>query len=200
MTKDIKDPIIFPESDPDINESLKTLHNGGVILYPTDTIWGLGCDALNEDAIQRIYNIKERKAQNPLVLLVSDRDMLQEYIPYVHPRILTLLELHERPLTLIYNNPVSLPAGLVSKDNTVAIRIPMHPFCRSLVSAFGRPITSTSANKSGLDYPSSFQHIQSDIISEVDYVVKFGQNSLEDATPSIIASFDESGHLHFIRK
>jgi L-threonylcarbamoyladenylate synthase len=200
MTKDIKDPFIFPESDPDINESLNTLRKGGVILYPTDTIWGLGCDALNEDAIQHIYKIKNRKALNPLVLLVSDRDMLQEYIPYVHPRILTLLELHERPLTLIYPNPKGLPPGLVSKDNTVAIRIPLHPFCQSLISAFGRPITSTSANKSGLSFPSNFSQIQSDVISEVDYIVKFGQNSLQDATPSVIASFDKGGHLHFIRK
>jgi L-threonylcarbamoyladenylate synthase len=183
-------------------ECTDALKEGKVILYPTDTIWGLGCDPWDEEAVERIYRIKNRKRDQPLLLLVDSLDMLRQYVESIHPRIETLLAFHERPLTLIYPNPKNLPDYLLASDGSIGIRICQSKICCDLIRQFGKPITSTSPNVSGTPAPEHFGEIQSDILSKVEYVL--WQPNLDElmgkATPSVIAKFDESGVLEFLRQ
>lgn len=181
------------------DDIVRTLKGGGSILYPTDTIWGLGCSALNEDAIRNVYEIKQRDSSKPFILLVSNIKMLKCYIHRIHPRIETLLDYYDRPITIIYEKAMNLPPLAQSKNGSVAIRIPRDPFCSELISRFGGPIVSTSANISGDEIPMNFNDIHPKIKNEVDYIVKYRQNDKEQKPSSIIVSYDEEGELNFIR-
>jgi L-threonylcarbamoyladenylate synthase len=168
-------------------------------LYPTDTIWGIGCSALIEDAIERIYEIKQRDSSKPFILLVSDLKMLKRYITRIHPRIETLLDYYDRPLTIIYNEAQNLPDLAVSRHKTVGIRITRDPFCQELISRLNAPLISTSANISGEDIPAIYQDINPNVIDAVDYVVRYRQHDQRKREESIIVSYDEEGELNFIR-
>lgn len=183
----------------DLNEAVHTVRKGGVILYPTDTIWGLGCDATNLDAIERIYSIKGRRPEKPFVLLASDLEMVKKYVREIHPRVETLLHYHERPLTLVYKHLGNLPPVLYADGKTVAIRIARDAFCRELIASCGVPLVSTSANKSDAPFAANFAEIDEEIKEAVDYIVKHRQGEKQEFTPSVIASFDRKGMLHFIR-
>ena len=183
-----------------ISEISEQLETGGVILYPTDTIWGLGCDATNERAIRRIFNIKNRSLNQPLVILVDSIEMLKEYVPQIHPRVETLLTLHERPLTIVHPQSQNLPQILKGDFSSIGIRVAKDPFCRALIAAFGKPIVSTSANKSKQPYPKHFGEITSEIFKEVDYVVRYRQNDTDPGEPSVIATYNQLGELDFLRK
>ena len=123
-----------------------TLEDGGLILYPTDTIWGIGCDATNPEAVQKIFDLKNRSHDNPFVILVNSIAMLKEYVEHVHPRIETLLIHHVQPLTMIYDQAKNLPSIACSKEGSVAIRVVQDSFCRELISQFGKPLIASSAN------------------------------------------------------
>lgn len=182
-----------------IKEISGILQTGGVILYPTDTIWGLGCDATNEKAIQAINRIKKRKPGKPLIILVNSVEMLKEYVPDVHPRVETLLLLHKRPLTVIHSKYHGLPSILSGGQESIGVRIVQDDFCQELISDLGVPIVSTSANVATQPAPRHFGEITSDIFKRVDYVVRYRQEDKTTTEPSVIVTYDENGELVFLR-
>lgn len=167
-----------------IQKALEVLRSGGVILYPTDTVWGIGCDATDPEAVAKIYEIKEREDSKSLVLLASDMDMICRYVREVPEMAVQLVEVNDKPMTIIYPDAVAgekgnmkadrhcLAFNAVAEDGTVGIRIPMMDFCQQLVSRFGRPIVSTSANISGEPTPKKFAEIPESIRSAVDHIVE----------------------------
>ncbi len=155
----------------EITDTISFLNNGATILYPTDTVWGIGCDATNENAIKKIYSIKQREQDKSLLILVDGFKMLQKYIPNIPKKIRTYVEKQSEPTTVIYSNPIGLAKNSIAKDNTIAIRIVKNNFCHALIKEFGKPIVSTSANISGTNTPTQFKAIDSKIINAVDYVV-----------------------------
>ena len=181
------------------SEILTILNNGGIILYPTDTIWGIGCDATNEDAVEKIYQIKDRAHNKGFIILVDSLKMLRQYVEYIHPRIDTLLNYHTRPLTVVYEKGVNLAPGVLSKNGTVAVRIVQDPFCKELIAHFGKPLVSTSANMSGSPFPTHFGEISSDVLEKIDFVVRYRQDDREFSPPSPIIRLDENEELEFLR-
>lgn len=183
----------------DINRIVDILDEGGVILYPTDTIWGLGCDAHNEEAINKIYDIKQRSKGKPLSLIASSIEMIKSHVVFVHPKIETLLSYHERPLTVIYDEAKNLPENLVSDDGSIAIRLVKDEFCIQLIEALGRPIVSTSANMSNAPLAANFGQITSDILSKADYIVKHRQDDKTIGEPSVMIKLSPKAELIFVR-
>lgn len=165
------------DSAPIIQEAVKVLREGGVILYPTDTVWGIGCDATNEKAVARVFEIKRRSEAKSLVLLASDLDMVAKYIKVIPSIAIDLVEVNDAPMTIIYPGAQYLASNVVAADGSVGIRIPLteeNPagaFCRELVYRLRRPLVSTSANISGEPTPASFAEISDEIKGAVDYVV-----------------------------
>ncbi len=185
----------------DISEIARLLEAGSIICYPTDTIWGIGCDAANEAAVARISALKGRAPEKGYVLLVSSIEMLKKYVPKIHPRLETLLAFHQRPITIVYErNVVGLPAVVKAPDGSAAIRVAQDEFCQKLIAAFGRPLVSTSANISDEPFPATFGGISSEILGGVDYVVKYRQDDKEPGEPSSIAKLDRHHELEFIRE
>ena len=176
------------------------MKNGGLILYPTDTIWGIGCDVNNVPAIKKVYQLKQRDLQKNFVLLVSSLEMLQQYVRHVHPRISTLLSYHRRPLTVVFDGARNLPEELIAEDGSIAIRIVQDEFCRELIEAYGCPIIATSANISEQPFPANFGEISSEIITGVDYVVRHRQHEKTLGEPSVIVRVEEDGELVFLRE
>lgn len=182
-----------------IEQAIGVLRRGGVLLYPADTIWGIGCDATRQDAIRRVYEIKGREYNKPLIVLVADIPQLYEVVAGVHPRIDTLLHLHERPLTVIYPRVKEAYKHLAAPDGSLAVRVVKSGFCHTLIEAYGTPLVSTSANISGEPSPVKFGNISSSIIAMVDLAVPaFTEKGITGA-PSVIARYDENGELDFIR-
>src|SRR3990170_5195777 len=178
-----------------IEHAVSVLSEGGIILYPADTIWGIGCDALNKDAINKIYSIKERQSGKGLIVLVSNLDQLYEVAASVHPRIDTLLHYHERPLTIVYPAAKKPFEHLIAKDGSIAIRLVKSGFCHELISAYSRPLVSTSANLTGEPSPTTFGTISSLILSKVDYALPAYTEKGMTGTPSVIAKYDQNGDL-----
>ena len=158
-----------------IQQALEVLRKGGIILYPTDTVWGIGCDATNPEAVAKVYEIKRRADSKSLVLLASDMDMICRYVKEVPEMARQLVEVNDKPMTIIYPGAVTGQYGLaqntVAEDGTVGIRIPMMDFCQQLVARLGRPLVSTSANISGALTPKKYAEISEEIRSAVDHVV-----------------------------
>lgn len=182
----------------EIRHSLNVLSTQGVILYPTDTVWGLGCDATNNKAVQKIYKIKQRNERKSLVILVDSLAMLQQYIEHISPRAIAVLNEATNPTTIIYNKPKGLATNVVATDDTVAIRIVQHQFCQKLIKQFGKPIVSTSANMSNKPTPMSFKEIEAPILNGVDYVVNLHRDSIATQASRIIKIL-ENGELQILR-
>ncbi len=185
------------------NDNLKDiaaiLKTGGLILYPTDTIWGIGCDATNADAVNRVYELKQRDKSKSFVLLANSLEMVKKYVVDLHPRIDTLLHFHVRPLTVVYDQARNLPNNVTAADGSIAIRIVQDSFCQKLIAKLGRPLVSTSANISNEPFPTHFGSISSAVIRGVDYVVKYRQHERPDTQPSVVVRFDKDGELIFLR-
>jgi len=177
----------------EINNALKVLTNGGVILYPTDTIWGLGCDASNTEAVARIYLIKKRIDNNALISLVADKNQLQE-----HTAVNIQQAENSLPTTIIYQQVCGLTPNLLGGNKSAAIRIVQDHFCKQLIQLFGKAIVSTSANISGNQAPKQFSEISDEIKKNVDYIVNLRQNELMP-TPSSILMINEDGSIKKIR-
>ena len=161
-----------------IEEAVRVLRQGGVILYPTDTVWGLGCDATSEQAVERIFRIKKRSSAKSLVLLACDMDMVARYVKEIPDIAIDLVEVNDAPMTIIYPGAQLLAPNVVAEDGSVGIRIPLDTednspasFCRQLVRRLGKPLVSTSANISGEDAPKCFRDISEEIAGSVVYVV-----------------------------
>ncbi len=186
-------------TEQDIKEVLEVLKKGGTILYPTDTIWGIGCDATNFKAVEKVYRIKERMRDKSMIILVKDREMLTHYVREVPEIADELITSMQDPLTIIYPGARNLPKNVIANDGSIAIRIPRHDFCQQLLSAFGKPVTSTSANVSGVASPYSFIGILEHIKNSVDYIVPAKHQSIGSTKPSTIVKFDQQGELHVLR-
>ena len=179
------------------NEYLK---RGSIILYPTDTIWGLGCDATNIDAINRIFAIKKRIMSKSLLILLDEAEKLPLYIDHIPEIAWDLIEQANRPTTFIYKHVKNLPKNLIAQDGTIAIRIVRNEFCKRLISLFGKPIVSTSANVSGFSTPVSFSQISEDIKNQVDYIVEPSLSSVEDIKPSTMIRFIDDYTFEVVRE
>ena len=183
----------------DIEECLQVLNNGGLILYPTDTIWGIGCDATNEEAVRKIYTLKERATnKNMIILLAEEKDILT-YVTQPDLQIFDYIQGISKPVTVIYEGATGLAENLVSEDGTIAIRIVNDPFCRYLLKRFRKPIVSTSANISGYPAPGVFTDIDAAIKNGVDYIVQHRQDDLYIAIPSAIIKWNKNGIPTIIR-
>ncbi len=175
------------------------LDEGGLILYPTDTIWGIGCDATNSAAVQKVFDLKQRPTSKPFVLLVDSIEMLKDYVEQVHPRVETLLLHHVQPLTVVYEKGKNLPDISMAANRSVAIRVVMDAFCKELIGRFGKPLVASSANISDRPFPANFGGISSDVITGVDYVVKWKQGEKKLNQPSVIAKLSDKGEFDFLR-
>lgn len=182
----------------EIEKSLKILQKKEILLYPTDTVWGIGCDATSEAAVSKIYTIKQRAESKSLIILVDEIEMLQQYIPTISKEIKALLSKTTNPTTIIYNNPIGLAKNVVAQDNTVAIRIVQNDFCKQLIAAFGKPIVSTSANISGNETPKSFKEIAQPILESVDYVVNLYREERNEKSSTIL-KVAENGEIIVLR-
>ena len=184
----------------DIKRALEVLHEGGVILYPTDTIWGIGCDATCEKAVERIYHIKGRTDSKSMLMLMENVNFLERYVEEVPEIAFDLVELSDKPLTIIYPGAKNLAKNLIAEDGSIGIRISNETFTRQLIQRFKKPVVSTSANISGGPSPAFFAEINSEIINAVDYVVNYRQDERTPANPSGIIKLGVGGEIQIIRK
>ncbi len=177
---------------------INTLKEGGLILYPTDTVWGIGCDATNEDAIKKIFKLKQREDSKSMICLVADDRMLKKYIKKIPEAAFDIFDVSEDPITIIYDEPQNLAANLIAADNTIGIRIPNDDFCFQMLRRFNGAIVSTSANISGEPTPKSFKEISPEILKGVDYVVNLHREKI-NAKPSSIIKLGNNGEVKIIR-
>lgn len=186
--------------DIDIRNAVEVLKQGGVILYPTDTIWGLGCDAQNEEAVRRIYEIKRREDSKALICLVDSANRLQRYFRRVPEVAWDLIEYADRPLTLVLDGAVNVAPNLVAEDGSLGMRVTKEEFSRQLCYRFQKAIVSTSANISGEPSPKSFYDIPEELKCQVDYIVQFARGRKSDGHPSSIIKLTEDGAVTVIRR
>jgi L-threonylcarbamoyladenylate synthase len=184
----------------DLENCIAVLKNGGVILYPTDTVWGIGCDATNEIAVAKIFALKQRAETKSMIILVDTESNIKNYAKTPNNKINQLLKNKERPTTIIYPNAKGLAKNLTNEDATVAIRIPNDEFCLDLITTFGKPIVSTSANISGENTASIFSEISTQINSNVDYTCIYRQEDNNKAQPSKIIKWNEDESITVIRE
>ena len=175
------------------------IHKGGVILYPTDTIWGIGCDATNQNAIQKILNIKHRPDKKSMLVLMNGISMLSEYVDQIPDSAHDIINSAKIPTTIIYPQARNFAPNLLAEDGSIGIRITSDPFCRQLIEVAGIPLVSTSANISGNPSVSSFSEIEEQIIENVDYVVEWRQDEISSASPSAIVKLYSQGRVTVIR-
>ena len=182
-----------------IDEALRVLKDGGVILYPTDTVWGLGCDATNEAAVARVFEIKRRSEAKSLVLLACDLDMVARYIRQIPSIAIDLVEVNDAPMTIVYPGAQGLPASVVAEDGSVGIRIPQHEFCQELVRRLRKPLVSTSANISGEPAPARFAEIAPEIRAAADWCAPARLEAGATARPSQIIKLGLRGEVEILR-
>ncbi len=183
----------------EVENALKVLKAGGTILYPTDTIWGIGCDATNARAVENIYKIKQRAESKSLIILVDSFEKIGQYVAKVPDITFDLVSGVEEPLTIVFANAKNLAKNVIAPDKSIAIRIVKNIFCQKLIQQFEKPIVSSSANISGEATPLYFNKIDKEIIRQVDYVVKVGQDNLKEVKPSKIIRINEDGSYEIIR-
>lgn len=183
----------------DLKNSLKTLREGGVILYPTDTIWGLGCDATNQAAVERIFSIKQRSDSKSLIVLVDGVAMLERYVDVVPEIVYELLDISDTPLTVVYPGGKNLAPAVIGSDGSVGIRVCHDPFCNELIKRLRKPLVSTSANLSGEPSPAVFSDVDTRITGSVDYAVHYRRDDKSRHSPSPIIKVDQNGVIKIIR-
>ena len=184
----------------EIKESLNTLRKGGIILYPTDTIWGLGCDPTNESAVNGIFKLKSRVENKSLIILADGISMIERYVKDIPEIVYELIEVSDTPLTIIYPGGKNLARGVCSDDGSIGIRICKDEFCSELISRFRKPIVSTSANLSGRPSPGNFSEIDKNLVDKVEYVVKYRQDDRSKNSASPVIKINKDGSIKIIRK
>lgn len=184
---------------PDVEQCLEVLHKGGIILYPTDTIWGIGCDATNTDAVERIIALKQRPATKSFVVLVAAEKEILQHVAAPDLAVFDYLKQAAKPTTVIYEHALGLAENVLADDGSVAIRICSDEFCKHVIKRFRKPIVSTSANISGEPSPANYAGVNSIIVNGVDYVVKYRQDEVAEAAASSIIKW-QNGEVFFIRK
>ena len=183
----------------EVRKACEVLKNGGIILYPTDTIWGIGCDATNEEAVKRVYELKHREDSKAMLVLLDDVGKLASYVE-VPDVAYELLEVNDKPMTIIYPNAKNLAKNMIAQDRTIGIRITSEIFTKALLYRFRKPIVSTSANISGESSPKCIAEISEAVKSAVDYVVDFRQEETSNPAPSSIIKLGVGGEIQIIRK
>jgi len=183
----------------DLQACLAALQKGAIILYPTDTVWGIGCDATNEAAVSKIFALKKRTDTKAMIVLVEEEQSILNYVEDAQLQVFDYIKGIHKPTTVIYQKAKNLANNLMADDGSVAIRITKDVFCKTIIKQLGKPIVSTSANLSGYPTPMCFRDISLDIIEGVDYVVKQRQDETELAQPSSIVKWDQEGNLIIIR-
>lgn len=186
--------------DEEIKNALEVLRKGGTILYPTDTVWGIGCDARNKDAVAKVFKIKQRAEYKSMVTLVCDNTMLNRFVKEVPEVAWDLMDAADTPLTIIYPDARMLAENVIAADGSVGIRMVKDEFCKNLIHKFGKPIVSTSANISGENPPSTFNDIKIDILNNVDYIVNLRHSENNNTQPSTIIKVALNGEFKIIRK
>jgi len=184
----------------EVAKALKIVQDGGIILYPTDTIWGIGCDATNTEAVQKIYRLKQRDETKSMIILLDTDNKLPSYISDVPDLAYDLMEFAENPLTLVMPGAKNISPALISSDGSIGVRVSGHPFCQQLIQRLRKPLVSTSANISGKPSPQYFSQINQEIIDGVNYVVDIDQHSMEIKNPSTIMRLAPNGSFEFIRR
>ncbi len=184
----------------EITRALAVIQQGGIVLYPTDTIWGIGCDATNTEAVKKIYSLKKRDEAKSVIILLDTDNKLISYVKEVPEVAYDLIEFAEHPLTLVLPGAKNLSPAVINTDGSIGIRVTRHPFCQQLIQRLRKPLVSTSANISGQASPQNFSQISEDIISSVDYVVDLEQHDRTLKKPSTIMRLDATGRFEFIRR
>ncbi len=184
----------------DLKKAVEVLKAGGIILYPTDTIWGIGCDATNKEAVKRIYEIKKREDSKSMLVLMENPALLDRYVDEVPEVAWDLVEITTTPLTVIYPGAKNIAPNLVAEDGSVGIRFTKEKFSSQLIQRFRRPIVSTSANISGEKSPAFFDEISDEIRESVDYIVEYRQDDRTSSKPSSIIKLGPGGQIDIIRK
>mgnify|MGYP003347333589 CR=1 FL=1 len=184
----------------DIDECLNCLRKGELILYPTDTVWGIGCDATNEKAVSKIYELKNRVDSKAMIVLVSHEEMILDIVDQKNLTIFDYIKGIHKPTTVIYQKAKNVASNVIGTDRSIAIRVTKELFSKNLIEQFGKPIVSTSANISGYPTPLNFQDISLDIIEGVQYVVRYNQDVQEPQQPSTIIKWNDNGELEVIRQ
>ena len=188
---------MFDKSD--LKEALSVLRQGGVILYPTDTVWGIGCDATNENAVAKVFEIKRRAESKSLILLVDHVVRVENYVVDMPDIAFDLQDVADKPTTIIYDRAKNLPSSVVASDGSIAIRVTNEAFSQALCAAAHVPLVSTSANISGEPTPCNFSEISEEIINSVDYVVKYRREDTAKYEPSAIIKIGKGGQVKVIR-
>lgn len=184
----------------EVAKALEAIQQGGIILYPTDTIWGIGCDATNTEAVKKIFALKQRNEAKSMIILLDTDNKLQGYVNDVPEVAYNLIEYTENPLTLVLSGAKNISPALIADDGSIGIRISSHPFCRQLVQRMRKPLVSTSANISGQPSPKNFGEVAEAIINGVDYVVNLEQDDISERKPSTIMRLQPDGRFEFIRR
>lgn len=183
----------------EIEQTIQVLKRGGLILYPTDTVWGIGCDATNADAVDKVFALKQRVEANALICLVSDFKMLNQYVEEIPEMAYDILKYADKPTTIVYPDPIRIATNVINQDNTLGIRVCRNTFCNMLLKKFRKPLVSTSANISGQPTPLHFNQISQNIKNGVDYVVNYDRD-VKSNKPSTIIKLDLDGKVQVIRK
>ncbi len=178
---------------------MHALEEGGTILYPTDTVWGLGCDATNEAAVEKLFSLKRRPAEKSMIILLADAKDVLQYVAAPPPDIISILESFENPTTVIYDHALELAENVVHTDGSIAIRVTNDPFCKALIKRFRKPVVSTSANISGEPAPAVFRDIDPEVVNGTGYVVRFRQDDETLRQPSAIIRISDEGVITKIR-
>jgi L-threonylcarbamoyladenylate synthase len=190
--------MIVPFLD-DVENCLRVLKSGGTFLYPTDTIWGIGCDATNSQAVEKVFQLKKRPETKSLVVLVADEKSILNYIAAPDLAVFDFINKQERPTTIVFDKAIGLAENIIAQDGSAAIRIVKDEFCKHLIKRFRKPIVSTSANISGQPAPVSFTAIDEEIQDDVDYIVKWRQDDNKAAVPSQIIKWNKDGTVTILR-
>jgi len=183
----------------EIEKTIRTLKRGGLILYPTDTVWGIGCDATNSNAIEKVFQLKKRSQSKSLICLVNDFKMLNQYVEEVPEVAYDILKYAVKATTIIYDDPIRVSENVIAPDNTLAIRVIKEGFCENLIRKFKKPLISTSANISGQKTPANFKEISQEILDGVDYVVNLQPNKTGGKSSAII-KLTKDGKVSIIRE
>ncbi|WP_394749839.1 L-threonylcarbamoyladenylate synthase [Spongiimicrobium salis] len=183
----------------EINKCIEVLSKGGLLLYPTDTVWGIGCDATNAAAVQKIYTLKQRANTKTMICLVANDFMLENHVEQVPDAAYDIMDISTKPTTIVYDKPRGIAPNLIASDNTLAIRVPNYKFCQYLINKFKKPIVSTSANIAGKPTPKTFKEIDHAILKGVDYVVNLDRDK-KPGTPSAIIKLSNDGTVKVIRE
>ena len=183
----------------EINKCIEVLSGGGLILYPTDTVWGIGCDATDPEAVDKIYKLKQRANTKTMICLVANDFMLEKHVAHVPDVAYDIMDISTKPTTIVYDKPLSIAKNLIATDDTLAIRVPNYKFCQYLINKFKKPIVSTSANIAGKPTPKSFKEIDRAILKGVDYVVNLDRDK-KHGTPSAIIKLSTDGVVKVIRE